>query len=128
MARPRNTQITLKALLDVCDKVEMGVTYSHLARSLDVPRPILVGALKSYGFYKTKHKKKPDPLKKGWMSVSSAPKDRTILGWVKKPAINIDGQANRGYYCTVSWFDGAWDDGVDCHDIWAWQELPEPPQ
>lgn len=128
MTRLKNTEISLKTLLDVCDKIEMGVTYSHMARTLGVSRSNLVSALKSHGFYIAKHKQKEEPLANGWLPVSAAPKDRTILGWVKKPAINIDGQINRGYYCTVSWFDGGWDDGIDVHDISAWQELPEPPQ
>ena len=125
----KTTKLSLKTLLDVCDKVEMGVSYSHLARSLGVPRQTLVNDLKSQGFYIFKNKsQKPRPLTNGWERPASAPKDRTILGWVEKPAITIDGQVNRGYYCTVSWFAGKWDDGVEGHDITAWKELPEPPQ
>jgi hypothetical protein len=127
--RLKTTKLPLKTLLDVCDKVELGVSYSHLARQLGVSRETLVRDLKSQGFYIRKHKVRGDePLPNGWHRPATAPKDRTILGWVKKPAITIDGKVNRGYYCTVSWFNDRWDDGVDHHVITAWQELPEPPQ
>ena len=125
----KTTKLSLKTLLDVCDKIEMGVTYAHLARVLGVTRITLILALKKHGFYIRRHKVKVEqPLTNGWKRPSTAPKDRTILGWVEKPAITIDGQVNRGYYCTVSWFAGKWDDGVEGHDITAWKELPEPPQ
>ena len=119
--------LTLKVLLDVCDKLEMGVTRAHIARSLGISPTVLWQYLKKSGLYVYKNKTRPRPLGNGWLPVATAPKDRTILGWVEKPAKMVSGQINRGYYCTVSWFDGRWDDGIEYHDIFAWQELPEPP-
>ena len=47
----KTTKLSLKTLLDVCDKIEMGVTYAHLARVLGVTRITLILALKKHGFY-----------------------------------------------------------------------------
>lgn len=120
--------LTLKALLDICEKVEMGVPYTRLAQQMGVSAQVLRYHLIKSGLHIQKNRKRGEkPLENGWQRMVSAPKDRTILGWVEKPVKTINGLINQGYYCTVSWSDGQWDDGVEYHDICAWQELPEPP-
>ena len=125
----KTAEPSLKTLLDICDRFENGVSYAHMARELGISQQMMHYYLKKAGLYiKKKRNFAEPPLTNGWKRISTAPKDRTILGWVEKPAITIGGQVNRGYYCTVSWFAGKWDDGIESHDITAWKELSEPPQ